>query len=553
MGKVIIPNGAVGEDAVYKEQAIREYSGNPFIEALPPIYAPDEVVEKLAVYPYYSEEERNLDAHYRIHLTQKLFKCFQPLPLHLDLESRISRVIRQGYLMRNPINREYVMSLRDGYKAIHSYDINFSQEFRSQACGFTIIGVSGMGKSVSINRVLSLYPQIIVHSKYNGQGFSFYQLVWLKVDCPFDGSVKGLCIDFFYKVDQLTGTDFYKKVANSKKPVDYMLTLMCQVVRNTGLGLLIIDEVQHLCGARGFGDERMLNFFVTLVNAVGVPIILIGTPKAMSILQSEFRQARRGSGQGDMVWERLQYDGNFEILLDSLWQYQWTRKESILTKSMQESLYEESQGIIDIICKIIVMAQTIAISTGQEQVNEKLIRQVVREHFQLVRPALSALKSGNIREIAKYSDICTAEVNYDRLVNQEKLTIEMARRIRAIKEQRVKMEKENMTSRMELALGKLVELGIEVQKARKAVEEVLEVEGNNIDENKLVIKAVQILSGNKTKKKSKVKTSPKSEDDIRYIVDEGRDQGQAAYDALKDKGYIKGETNDALFKEVQTT
>ena len=168
---------------------------------------------------------------------------------------------------------------------------------------------------------------------------------------------------------------------------------MCQVVRNTGLGLLIIDEVQHLCGARGLGDERMLNFFVTLVNTAGVPIILIATPKAMSILQSEFRQARRGSGQGDMVWERLQYDENFEILLDSLWQYQWTRKESILTKSMRELLYEESQGIIDIICKIIVMAQTIAISTGKEQVDEKLIRQVAREHFQLVRPMLLALKS----------------------------------------------------------------------------------------------------------------------------------------------------------------
>jgi len=128
------------------------------------------------------------------------------------------------------------------------------------------------------------------------------------------------------------GTDFYKKVANSRKSVDYMLTLMCQVVRNTGLGLLIIDEVQHLCGARGLGDERMLNFFVTLVNTAGVPIILIATPKAMSILQSEFRQARRGSGQGDMIWERLQNDENFEILLNSLWQYQWTRRESVLTR-----------------------------------------------------------------------------------------------------------------------------------------------------------------------------------------------------------------------------
>ena len=80
MGKVLIPNGAQGEEAVYREQVIKEYGGNPFIEALPPLYAPEEVVEKLAVYPYYSEEERNLDARYRIHLTQKLFQCFQPLP-----------------------------------------------------------------------------------------------------------------------------------------------------------------------------------------------------------------------------------------------------------------------------------------------------------------------------------------------------------------------------------------------------------------------------------------------------------------------------------------
>ena len=135
MAKVVIPNGAEGEEAVYREQVIREYGENPFIEALPPICAPEEVVEKLAVYPYYSEEERNLDAHYRIHLTQKLFQCFQPLPQHLDLESRISRVIRQGYLPRNPISKEYVISLKDGYRAVQNCDINANQHFRSTARG----------------------------------------------------------------------------------------------------------------------------------------------------------------------------------------------------------------------------------------------------------------------------------------------------------------------------------------------------------------------------------------------------------------------------------
>ena len=130
-----------------------------------------------------------------------------------------------------------------------------------------------------------MYPQVIVHSGYKGQGFSFYQIVWLKLDCPFDGSVKGLCIDFFNKIDQLMGTNYYSKVGSYNRSVDYMLTLIAQVVRSTGLGLLVIDEIQHLCEARGFGDEKMLNFFVTLVNTAGVPVVLIGNPKAMSILQ----------------------------------------------------------------------------------------------------------------------------------------------------------------------------------------------------------------------------------------------------------------------------
>lgn len=45
MNKVIIPNGANAVVAEYKEQLIPEYSGNPFIEALPPVYSKEEVVE----------------------------------------------------------------------------------------------------------------------------------------------------------------------------------------------------------------------------------------------------------------------------------------------------------------------------------------------------------------------------------------------------------------------------------------------------------------------------------------------------------------------------
>ena len=87
MNKVIIPNGANAVVAEYKEQLIPEYSGNPLIEALPPIYSQEEIVDKLALYPRYNPEERQLESHYRIHMVQRLFQCFQQLSILLDLES----------------------------------------------------------------------------------------------------------------------------------------------------------------------------------------------------------------------------------------------------------------------------------------------------------------------------------------------------------------------------------------------------------------------------------------------------------------------------------
>ena len=60
----------------YKEQVIPDYRGNPFIEALPEVFAPAEVVEKLAFYPTYNKDERPLDSHYRIYMIDRLFQIF---------------------------------------------------------------------------------------------------------------------------------------------------------------------------------------------------------------------------------------------------------------------------------------------------------------------------------------------------------------------------------------------------------------------------------------------------------------------------------------------
>ena len=487
-----------------------------------------------------------LDSHLRVHMVQRLFQCFQPLQVHLDLESRISRVIRQGYLARNPFRPEYAASLQDGYRMIQNLNLDLcsNKRFRTTAAGFTIIGVSGMGKTTAVNRILATMPQIIVHSEYRGVKFSMCQLVWLKLDCPYDGSIKGLCMEFFSKVDSLLGTDYYKKHVTGRHTVDSMLSIMSQVARHTGLGMLVIDEIQHLKQAKSGGSEKMLNFFVTLVNTIGVPVVLIGTTKAMSVLQSEFRQARRGSGQGDMVWERLQKDSNWDLLMGALWDYQWTKKEVPFTQEISDVMYEESQGIIDIAVKLYAMAQIRAIYSGIEEINPELIRQVARENLKLVQPMLEALKSGDMRRISQYEDIYT--VDFEEFISSERPKYSSEDKLQELLIKKKQKENADTLSLKERAVLKLLDLDIDPQKAQKVVEEIINQEEQSISVSEVVIKAVQILTGTARKKTSvkKNRTEFRDENDLRVIVEEGKTKQMSAYEALKAKGIIKTVEND---------
>lgn len=121
-----------------------------------------------AVDPGYNEGEREFDPQYRFHCIGRLFCYFQPLDTHIDIEHRISRAIRQGYISKNPVTPGFAARLAQGASAIREKqsDLSAIYSMNSTASGFTVIGMSGAGKTTVMERVLSLYPQTILHTQY---------------------------------------------------------------------------------------------------------------------------------------------------------------------------------------------------------------------------------------------------------------------------------------------------------------------------------------------------------------------------------------------------
>lgn len=529
-------NEVAGVDATYIKQHIYEYQGNPLIEALPDIKSKEEVINSISLYPLFDEEERNLKSHLKLHVIQRIFKYFQPLPMHLDLESRISRMIRQGYINRNPLSADYKIALNDGYRDIKNGYIANNELYTTTALSFSLIGVSGMGKTTALNRILNSMPQVIKHREYKTTPMCTIQLTWLKIDCPFDGSLKALCLEFFLKIDNILGTNYFKKYNTARLSANAMLPLMCQIARVSNLGIIIVDEIQHLSSAKSGGAEKMLNYFVTLINTIGVPVVLVGTPKALDILQSEFRQARRGSGQGDMIWDRLKKDEQFILLLEGLWDYQWTSKIAKLTDEFVEVIYEESQGIIDITIKLFVMAQVRAISIGKECISVSIIRSVAKENLKLVRPMLKSLATGNLKNINSYNDIMLVDI--DNFINGEKNKINLNSKIDEFRKAKDLSKENNKIDIKEKAFLKLLELGFNEKEIKKYLDEVIGT--GEKDVSKIVRVTIEFILGavNEKTKPQKVSKKTLNEDDIRFIANKAKQDKESIYMRLKDKGYI---------------
>lgn len=386
-------------EAVYRVPTIKDHRGNPLLEALPPFIEANEISDKFGRFPSITASERLLPRADRTLLVSRLNIYLEPLPSHYEVIEKINLIIRAGYIFRNPLDPAHRKTRTKRYHKAMKGDICAIEESGpSTAPSFALFGTSGVGKSTVADRTLSFLPRVLKHSKYQ-----FTQVVWLKVDCPLDGSLKQLLLSILDKLDHLLGSG-YRKEAGTHSTIDSLILSVANIAEMHNLGVLVIDEIQNLLDASGVGQSKMLNFFVAFANAK-IPVVTIGTPRAMQMLTGTFREARRVGDHGTCVWDCLDEKKEWKFFIKALWKYQWTEKYIPLTDELSSVMKNRTQGIHALVVRLFQLTQLEAFRRGLPGITTGLINEVADDKFKLVEPMLQALRKKNKKAIANYQDL----------------------------------------------------------------------------------------------------------------------------------------------------
>lgn len=395
-------------DAVYTEQRIQKFRGNPLIEALPPALDELELFDYLATGPDFSTEQRDWPTHERMQLVAGLSSFMVPLPRHIELARTLDVILREGYVGRQPRTAAHNSVFQKIYEAQKAGTV-FSEK-RSAAApqlSTSLVGISGMGKTTTVERVLARTPDVIFHPELD-----IWQIPYLHIETPYDGvSVKGLAHSILRKVDSLIpDANYYEMYALRGKPgTTTLMNNVARVMHIHCVGLLVVDEIQNIENARK-DNQSLMTLLVSASNELRVPIMFIGTNKARRILGLDFRQARRSAGQGCAYWNRLSVGseselGEWDDFIQALWEYQWLKQPVQLNCHLSAVMYHYSQGIIDIAIKLFAAAQWRAMLDGSETITEQLIESVAQKELSMVAPMVEALRNNDLAQLERYDDI----------------------------------------------------------------------------------------------------------------------------------------------------
>ena len=406
------------QQADYKAQPIEELTGNPLIEALPLLgLTAEERSKRLNSRNHITADERELLPELRICKLPNISKIFVPTNWGLRLSQNLDLLIRESYRRRNPLNNVH---LRQAYR-IETGSLGDLPDLGDPVGSTFLIGQSGMGKTTTVLKYLSNYPQLIRHERYGDVPLNIYQIVYLSVDVPADGSVKNFCLQFLQSIDEVLETSYRNN--HRRCSIGELTALIAELCCMYHIGLIVIDECQNLLRGN-YGRERLSEFLNVLSNKVGCPFCLIGTPPSKQLLEGTFHLCRRFESKGSITLNPYTEDSqDWQSFVQILWtDGLYLKGENELTEELRGAFHACSAGIPAVAKNLFYDVQRVILEdpNREEKITKELIEKTAKAHFPNIENKVRAILNNDYARLYEMGDGLT-EQSYDQPKTKERV------------------------------------------------------------------------------------------------------------------------------------
>ncbi|MDE2599031.1 MAG: ATP-binding protein [Rhodocyclaceae bacterium] len=253
---------------------------NPLIANLPVFASMADLAARLAFHPTAGLNLATLTDFERIELLTGDKMPLEPTEQSIRVAAKCLGMLRGSLKVRNPIRAE---SRRRYWDFIKTDQITKAPLMPSPVSGVSALiikGPTGTGKTVTIQRLCNLLPQVIHHGPCpEAQWLQMSQLVYLYTNLPSDGTRGGFLLQILLDLDRALGTDYAGTLFRKFKTVERLAiaTVVRLVAHYTGI--IFIDEGQLRNLMKSDQAELMQLFLLTLINT-GIPVVLMGNELA---------------------------------------------------------------------------------------------------------------------------------------------------------------------------------------------------------------------------------------------------------------------------------
>lgn len=337
---------------------------------------------------------------------------------------KVRRMIEAGYKKRNPANAVHKNKV---LTAIHrDGDSQIEAKHLKEVCGenidsllsangsFVLAGLSGVGKTTMMIRVLQLIKQYYQHSTYVNTkketiSVDEDQVTHLYVQVHNRKGQKAFLRSVLEALQEATGTLYLERVAH-RDSIDEHIRQIRKAMLIHNVGILVVDEAQNIEQNRndlliGSNEKTSMKFIEEIFNRIGVPLFFIGTLSVLKLFGREVTIGRRAAIDGGLIILGSDVDGNFwSRLVKQISQTSLLVGKHDSEDIIKRHLHHLSKGVPAIAVSLMraTLCHMSKFEKGKQGVTMKALSYVFKHQFSILQKPLRALEK---RKYHQYEDL----------------------------------------------------------------------------------------------------------------------------------------------------